>query len=299
MEKRVLGRTGLEVTQLGFGAMELRFAPDGDRKVADETAERVLNAVLDGGINLIDTSPDYGLSEERIGRFVSSRRSEFHLATKCGCDPVDKGGQGGHIWSRDQLLKNIDASLGRLKTDHVDILQLHNPRGEGVDIDELVAALREIQSQGLTRFISCSHTLPWLDELIDLGVFDTFQIPYSALEPAHHDAISRAAEAGAGILIRGGIGRGGPEGEVPGRVKIDLWRRARLDELCADMTGAELLLRYTIKHPACHTTIVGTRSVAHLQANLAAMEKGPLPDDLYDEVRRRVARAIADEQKDA
>lgn len=291
MKKKVLGRTGLQVTQLALGAMELRFAPDGDRKVTEDMAERLLNAVLDAGINFIDTSPDYGLSEERIGRHISSRRGEYFLATKCGCDPEDKGGKGGHIWSRDQLLKNIDGSLKRLQTDHVDVLQLHNPRGDDVDMDELVGALKEIQSQGLTRFISVSHTLPWLDELIPLGVFDTYQIPYSCLEPAHHDAITRAAEAGAGVIIRGGIGKGGPEAMRWKSVNVGLWERAGLAELCTDMTPAELILRYTLAHPSCHTTIVGTSDVDHLKANVAAAEKGPLPDDLYDEVRRRVAAA--------
>lgn len=292
MQKKVLGRTGLEVTQLSFGAMELRFASDGERKVTDEAAERLLNTVLDAGINFIDTSPDYGLSEERIGRFISSRRGEYYLATKCGCDPVDKGGKGGHVWSRDQLLKNIAGSLKRLRTDHVDVLQLHNPRGDDVPMDELMDTLKEIQSQGLTRFISVSHTLPWLNDLIPMGVFDTYQIPYSCLEPQHHDAISRAAEAGAGIIIRGGIGRGGPEAVLTRRVKTDLWKKAGLDELCQDMSPPELILRYTLKHPSCHTTIVGTCSVEHLKANLAAAEKGPLPDDLYEQVTRRVAAAM-------
>ncbi len=292
MITKVLGRTGLEVTQLGYGAMELRSGPEGERPVTDEQAEKLLNAVLDAGINFIDTSPDYGLSEERIGRSIGSRRSEYYLATKCGCDPTDKGGQGGHIWSREQLLKNIEASLKRLRTDHVDVLQLHNPRGDDVPWDELIDALRHIQAQGLTRFIGCSHTLPWLDDLIPRGVFDTFQIPYSALEPEHHEAIARAGQAGAGIIVRGGIGRGGPEGAVQRRVKTELWDKAGLGELCAEMTGAELILRYTIKHPHCHTNIVGTCSLEHLKANLAAMGKGPLPDDLYEEVRRRVAEAI-------
>src|SRR5215471_14210476 len=81
---RTLGRTGLQVTQLGYGAMELRDAPRG-RPIADDQAERILRAVLDAGINYIDTSIDYGLSEERIGRYIGDRRGEFFLASKCGC----------------------------------------------------------------------------------------------------------------------------------------------------------------------------------------------------------------------
>src|SRR6266498_4873325 len=81
---RTLGRTGLQVTQLGYGAMELRGAPRG-RPIDDDQAQTILRAVLDSGINYIDTSIDYGLSEERIGRYISHRRDEYYLASKCGC----------------------------------------------------------------------------------------------------------------------------------------------------------------------------------------------------------------------
>src|SRR5207249_11143212 len=104
MEHRILGRTGLEVTRLGFGAMEIRGKRIwGGRPVTDEQAERILNAVLDAGINFIDTAYDYGLSEAYIGRFISHRRDEYYLATKCGCTVVDAGDhdETPHIWTRD------------------------------------------------------------------------------------------------------------------------------------------------------------------------------------------------------
>src|SRR5260221_12716840 len=82
--RRVLGSTGLEVTTLGFGAMELRGAPRGP-EITDDQAATALAAVLDAGINYIDTSPDYGRSEELIGQFISGRRSQYFLASKCGC----------------------------------------------------------------------------------------------------------------------------------------------------------------------------------------------------------------------
>src|SRR5918997_362627 len=92
LSRQTLGRTGLEVTTLGYGAMELRGAPAGP-DVSDEQAARVLNAVLDAGINFIDTSPDYGRSEELIGTSIAHRRGESFLASKCGCVPG--AGMGG------------------------------------------------------------------------------------------------------------------------------------------------------------------------------------------------------------
>ena len=92
LSMRTLGRTGLEVTTLGFGAMELRGPPNGPT-ISDEDAGRLLNAVLDDGINFIDTSIDYGRSEELIGKFIAHRRAEYVLASKCGCVP---GARDGH-----------------------------------------------------------------------------------------------------------------------------------------------------------------------------------------------------------
>ena len=294
MITKQLGQTGLKVTQLGFGAMEIRGPKTWDgRKVSEQKSEEILNAVLDAGINFIDTAPDYGLSEERIGRHISSRRDEFYLATKCGCNPRDVGDhvETHHIWTRDVVLRNIHESLDRMKTDHVDVLQMHNPTVDEVREGGLVEALQEIRSQGLTKFIGVSSTLPYLPEFMEMSVFDTFQIPYSCLQPEHHDAITRAADTGAGIIIRGGIGRGGPDSTVPGRADATVWEAAGLDELLGEMSPAEFILRYTLSHPHCHTTIVGTLNAKHLAANLAAAEKGPLADELYEEITDRVSRA--------
>ena len=106
LPKRELGRTGLQVTMLGYGAMELRGAPRA-RDTTEAQAETILNAVLDSGINYIDTSIDYGVSEERIGRYISHRRSEYYLASKCGClvgAPAVRGQVSPHVFTRDNIL---------------------------------------------------------------------------------------------------------------------------------------------------------------------------------------------------
>ncbi len=293
---RTLGRTGLKVTQLSFGAMEIRGPKVWNgRDPSEEDAERILNAVLDAGINFIDTAGCYGLSEARIGRYISHRRDEFYLATKAGCNqvPTDDGRlDTPHIWNRETLLRNIDDSLTRMKTDHIDIWQLHNATPEQVEAGGLLKVMEEVKAQGLVRFISISSTLPYLDTYIDWGTFDTFQIPYSMLEPEHHDVITRAAEAGIGIIIRGGIAKGGPEGEVVRQERVDLWSAAGIEALLPDgMKPAELILRYTLSHPHCHTTIVGTLNPDHLEENVAAAKRGALPPDLYEELTRRVAAA--------
>src|SRR6187399_2820134 len=122
LQKRELGRTGLLVTTLGYGAMELRGAPRGP-ELTDEAAERLLNGVLDAGINFIDTSIDYGRSEERIGRFIGHRRDEYYLASKCGC--VVGGAQGEHVHTAGNIRHGVENSLRLLRTEHLDLVQFH------------------------------------------------------------------------------------------------------------------------------------------------------------------------------
>jgi aryl-alcohol dehydrogenase-like predicted oxidoreductase len=295
--KKTLGRTGLAVSQLGYGSMGLRGPRTwGVRVVSEADAERFLHSVLDAGINFIDTSPDYGIAEERIGRYLGSRREEFFLATKCGCvyTQCEDHLQIDHVWNRDVIQQNVATSLARLQTDHIDLLQFHGGDAESLQRAGLIDLLLDLRRAGTIRFLGVSSKLPALDGLIDLGVFDTFQIPYSCLAPQHDGAIRRAAETGAGIIVRGGIAQGGPDAQIQRPALNDVWSKAKLDELLsAGMTRAEMILRYTLSHPSCHTTIVGTCNHDHLAENLAAASRGPLPDELYQQISGRVAAALA------
>ena len=293
MITKTLGATGLKVTQLGYGSMGLRGPRTwGVRVVSEEDSERFLNKVLDAGINFIDTSPDYGIAEESIGKYIGHRREEYILATKCGCCPVqhDDHLEVKHEWKSDVLKRNVEESLHRLQADRIDILQFHGGDAETLQREGLIDTLKEYQDLGVIRFIGMSNSLPNLPALIDLNVFDTFQIPYSCLTPEHHDLITHAAEQGAGIIIRGGIAKGGPDAEIQRDNINNVWEQAQLDELLEEgMTRAELILRYTLSHPHCHTTIVGTCNETHLEENVASAKKGELPEAMYEEIRARVA----------
>ena len=177
----------------------------------------------------------------------------------------------------------------RLVASTVDIMQLHNPPVEETEKNHLVDVLKEMQQQGKVRFMSISTTLPHLPTYLKWGMFDTFQIPYSALERDHEDWISRAAEAGIGTIIRGGVARG--ETGV-GLGSEDRWKKfeqAGLDELREPgESRTAFLLRFTLSHPRVDTTIVGTLYPEHLQENVAAAKNGPLPAEVYEEAKRRL-----------
>ncbi|HXC14344.1 MAG TPA: aldo/keto reductase [Stellaceae bacterium] len=293
--QRQLGRTGLHVTTLGYGAMELRGAPRA-RDITEAQAETILNAVLDAGINYIDTSIDYGLSEERIGRYIAHRRAEYSLASKCGClvgaPSAPRGQRSTHVFTRDNVIAGVEQSLARMKTDYLDIVQFHqSPSRETLEEHGALEALLELRESGKVRFIGMSGTLPHLMDHITMGVFEVFQIPYSAVEREHEAAIAAAARSGAGIVVRGGAAKGAPtEGKQAG-LQWERWQRAHLDDLLEGMTAMEFILRFTFSNPDLDTTIVGTINPAHLQNNLDILQHGPLPPALYEEAKQRLAAA--------
>lgn len=297
LPKRILGGTGFAATVLGYGAMELRGAPGGPQ-ISDEQAQKVLNGVLDAGINLIDTSIDYGRSEELIGRFIAHRRSEYFLASKCGCVPG--AGMGAeHIHTAENIRRGVENSLRLMKTDHLDLVQFHRSitRREFEEHGALDCALG-LKQAGKVRFIGVSGTLPNLDEQIGMKVFDVFQIPYSALQRDHENVIARASRAGAGILIRGGVARGAPSDwnsrsyyMIASATMRRRWEEARLDEMLGGMDRMEFMLRFTLANPDLDSTIVGTRDLAHLRQNIEAALKGPLPEDMVREAMKRLDQA--------
>jgi len=304
---RALGRTGADVTILGYGAMELRGQPRGP-EITDEDAGRLLNAVLDGGINLIDTSPDYGRSEELIGTYLGHRRGEFFLASKCGCPietPADAPPPYPHDYSKQNVRAAVERSLRRLRTDRLDLVQVHmSPSVATLEESGTIEELNDLRAEGKVRFIGMSGILPNLPGHIAMNVFDAFQIPYSAVQRDHENLITEAVDTGAGTLIRGGAARGaaseeknwsnGPLTQEPGLGQRN-WETSGVEDLIneAGIGRQEFILRFTLSHPGLSTTIVGTANPAHLAGNIAVAERGPLPADLYEEAKKRLPSPAA------
>lgn len=306
---RSLGSTGVEVSILGYGAMELRGpSAIAGPEISDADAARLLHELLDAGVTLIDTSIDYGRSEELIGKHLGDRRDEFFLASKCGCpleiepdwDPPAVG--AAHEYTPERIRAGVEQSLARLRTDRLDLLQVHmSPARSRMESEGTVVALQELQEEGKVRFLGISGTLPELPDHLEMGVFDVFQIPYSGLQAEHEPWIRAAGEAGAGVLVRGATARGtasedkawGTEPLAMGPARPaakDLWEAADLDEILPEgMSRHEFLLRYTLSHPDLSSAIVGTANVEHFRSNAEIAARGPLPADLYAEAGRRLA----------
>jgi aryl-alcohol dehydrogenase-like predicted oxidoreductase len=186
-----------------------------------------------------------------------------------------------------------------MKTDHLDLVQFHRSlTQEEFERDGALQELMKLRDEGKVRFIGVSGTLPNLWEQLQMGVFDAFQIPYSALQREHESVIAAASAAGAGIIVRGGVARGAPQDwnnrpyyMVSTEAMKDRWEGAKLDDLLNGMSRMEFTLRFTLSNPDLDTTIVGTKNPDHLRDNVEAAKKGPLPPDVYEEAKRRLAAA--------
>src|ERR1041385_4881958 len=166
MEKRQFGKTDMQVTALGFGGAEVGF-----QRAEQEDVTRLLSSALDAGLNVIDTAECYGESEELIGNAVSHRRSEYYLFTKCG----HHAGIELPDWSPELLERSIERSLQRLKTDCVDLVQLHTCSEEILRQGDVIAVLQRARDAGKTRYIGYSGDHKAARYAVECGAFDSLQ----------------------------------------------------------------------------------------------------------------------------
>ena len=270
LPKTSLGKTALQITTLGYGS--------GHRKpMDDKQRDIILNAVVDAGINFIDTAISYGNSEQLIGKFLNNKRDKFYLATK------------GNLWDADSLENQLNQSLKRLKTDYVDIYQLHNPTPDQCRSAELLEALNKFKESGKCRWIGVSTSEPHFEQFVEWNSFDIFQIPYSALQMENEPTMNIAGENGAGIIINGAVALGEPHIGKGSKLMWDNFENYNLQEfLDTNETKTSFMLRFTLSNKNAHTAIVGTTNPDHLKMNIESGLKGALETDLFNQVRKRI-----------
>jgi aryl-alcohol dehydrogenase-like predicted oxidoreductase len=293
---RPLWQGGPLVTFLGYGAMELRGGADVHRRpvpLSREVADEVLRTVLDEGITFIDTSIDYGLSEEIIGEAISHRRDEFLLATKAGCplehQPDAPPGALVHNFSPGHIRQGIEQSLRRLRTDHVDLLQLHiSPSPEILEQHGTLEALIKLRDEGKVRAIGISSVLPHLPAHLKIKEFQAYQLPYSPFERELERYIDVAGDRSAGVVVRGGVAQGlsRPKPATDGR---DVHPRSvAFDDLLDGDTVPGFLLRLLLENQHISSVIAGSKNPDHVRSNARAVRRGPLPPDTAAEAWRRL-----------
>ncbi len=296
MDYRTLGRTGLKVSELGFGAWEIGWT----RPEEGDEVGRLLNRALDLGINFIDSSAAYRWSEELIAKYVGHRRNEFTFATKCGSGRVLQP-DGEWVQTLDYSAKaiapQIDHSLQRLKTDHIDVIQLHSPGLDDLVSGDGLEGLKKAQAQGKVRFISLSADGDTARKAVEIGEFDTLQLTYNILRQEPGEIVAAAREKDMGIIVKVPIATATYEKPRPEGDRAAQWDRARAilhPDALGDLPRVEASLRWLLCDPNVHSAIVGTNNLRHLEANVAAAERGRLPDNMLAEIGRRYAQATPD-----
>ncbi|MFD6141488.1 aldo/keto reductase [Promicromonospora sp. NPDC060271] len=304
MQYRNLGRTGIKVSPYALGAMMFGAVgnPDHDESI------KIIHKALDAGINLIDTADFYshGESEEIVGKALKGRRDDVVLATKVHLPMSDDPNHRGN--SRRWIIAEVENSLRRLGTDHIDLYQIHRPDPE-TDVEDTLAALTYLINSGKVRAIG-SSTMPaaeivqaqWVAERRGLERFRAEQPPYSILNRGiERDVLPVAQQYGMGTLVWSPLAGGLLTGRYRKGQENDTHRaqfghehlrdEQRLDVVEQLVPVAEdagiplnhLAMAFTIAHPGVTSAIIGPRTMEHLDSALAGAEV-VLSDEILDRI---------------
>jgi aryl-alcohol dehydrogenase-like predicted oxidoreductase len=292
MEKRRFGKTEMEFSVLGFGGSEIGWNNESVTKV-----EQILNSAFDAGLNVVDTAAAYRTSEQLIGAALGKRRKEIHLLTKCGAlDAFER-----EDWSKKGIIETIEQSLRNLRTDYLDIAQLHSCSLEILRRDEPIEALLRAQEKGHTRYIGYSGDNEAARYVIGLGVFDSLQISVSvADQTAIDDIVPLAAESGMGVIAKRSIANAvWRHSELPpDPYHHEYWERVRklkygFLEKSVEVATATAL-RFTFSVPGVSTLLVGTTNPDRINENAKYIAEGKLSAEEFESIRDRW-REVAEE----
>jgi aryl-alcohol dehydrogenase-like predicted oxidoreductase len=301
MQYRTLGRTGIQISPYGLGA--LMFATSMGN--APEDSARIMHKALDAGINVVDTADAYGDSEDVVGQALEGRRDDVVLATKfsrpTGQDPNHQGA------SRRWIVTAVENSLRRLRTDHIDLYQLHRPDPR-TEIEETLSALTDLIRSGKVRAIGASQTpasgiveAQWVAERRGLARFHAEQPVYSLLNRGiEREVLPTIQRFGMGTLVWGPLGQGLLTGRVRKNQGNDLRRAGlvqhlhderRLDAVEkliplaaeAGLPMTHLAMAFTMAHPGVTSALVGVRTMDHLDGLLTGLDV-TLTDDILDRI---------------
>ena len=279
MRYRTLGRTRLCVSEISLGTVELGMEyglkEDGESSVPAETVARnLLNRAIDSGVNFIDTAAQYGNSEEIIGRALKDRRSEYVLATKC-MHRLDEGLD--YAGSRRSVSESIDQSLSRLRTDHIDLLQVHGR--DSIELEqrmirdgEVMGELEKARKAGKVRYLGySSYSEEAALAAIEDGRWDTLQIACNILDRRYlKRVIPEARKCGVGVIVRSALLKGALTEKIrfmPERLKPLSEHIDRLVEIqsATSYSLPELALRFVLSIPDVSTIIVGADRMNYLE----------------------------------
>ena len=278
MEKRNFGSSGLKVSALGFGAGHI-----GGNEITENEVSHLLNSILDLGINLIDTARGYGLSEERIGKYLSHRRSDFILSTKVGY------GIPGYIdWTYDCIIAGVNEALRIMRTDYIDIVHLHSCPLGTLEYGEVIKALNKTVEDGKVRVAAYSGENEALKFAVESGMFGSIQTSINITDQRNIETILPSAKKKEmGVIAKR------PLANLPWRFNEtpygeyceEYWVRLKEMNLNFGMDWNEIAIRFAAYTFGVDSIIAGSSNIKHIKSNLEMLNKGPLPENIYNQIR--------------
>jgi len=308
MEMRAFGNTGMQVGVLGFGAGEI-----GSEKTPYPIVEKLLGQAIESGINVIDTAPVYSDSEEKLGRALRGRRDQFAIFTKCGRHAPRKSWRGFWLrtkrkarywvdrvhlpeyrspeWNPRILQWNIEQSLKRLRTDRIDLIQLHSCSEEILRQGDVIEVLQKARKAGKVCHIGYSGDGRAALYAVQCGQFESLQISINLVDQEALDrTIPLARQREMGVIAKRPIANvlwKIPRPDHPYYQSYwDRFQELRYDFMQEDR-ALEMALRFTLTIPGVHTMIVGTTKPAHLRQNAELTATGILDQNQYRAIRNR------------
>lgn len=278
VHRRSFGNTGLRVSALGFGAGQI-----GGPELSEDEVGSLLNQVLDLGVNLFDTAPSYGQSEERIGRHLSWRRHETILSTK--------GGYGTEFedWTYDAIVRGVELSLRRMRTDRLDLFHLHSCPLEILRREDILRACRDVVQSGKVRVVAYSGEEDALAFAVECGVFGGVQCSVNVCDQRSLDGAVKAAHArGLGVIAKRPLANvAWTQREIADdAAAAEYQRRFQALHLSpGEYPWDELFLRFAAHAPGVTSCVVGSRRLESIRRNVALLAKGPLPSNVFSGLR--------------
>jgi aryl-alcohol dehydrogenase-like predicted oxidoreductase len=300
-EKRTLGKSGLNITEIGLGlwaAGGTDWGPTDDQKIFD-----TIDFALDAGINFFDTADVYGNghSEELLGRAMQGRRERFLVASKIGWQNFDDSRSQTAYDTVDKLIKGVETNLRRLQTNYIDVMQSHISFQEAT-MEIFLEGFQKLQQQGKIRAYGVSTSdIDYLKAFNHDGRCATLQNDYSILNrTSEREIFPYCQEHNIGIIVRGALAMGILTGKFTAETRfsvgdfrqrwhdkpdeyqtflVDFQKVEHLRPLSIDRTLAQLALQFTLAHPAVTTVIPGAKNVRQMQDNLQAALMPPLKAD--------------------
>ena len=291
MKTHVLGRTGIEVSELSLGTVSIGFPYGIEKKsqgdlISEPDAIDFLNYALDRGINFFDTAMAYGCSEERIGKAFKGKRDQVVISTKC---PFVLNEEDKSLFPAEKMKRTIEESLAeslaRLQTDYVDVYMLHivneqgNERGMPLlENDAVVEAFTTCRDKGMARAIGVSvYTPEESKKTIESGTWDAMQLAYNLMNQTQSECFELARARGVGIVARSVIFKGILTDKVhnlhPELVAVENHRETYSELLTPEVpTLAELAMRFVMSEEAVSTTLIGTAKKENLDRSLAVAD---------------------------